>query len=140
MKKLYCIILLLQISVFAFSQWTWQNPLPDGNSMRSVYFTDSNTGYAVGPGGSIRKTIDDGTTWSALYSGTTENLLSVYFTDSNTGYVSGTHGIILKTIDGGATWTTLMSGTTWPLYSITFVNANIGYAVGGDKANFLELF
>ena len=118
MKKFLFSISLSLISVFAFSQWTWQNPLPQGNPLKSVYFTDSNTGYAVGDLGTILKTNNGGTTWTVLSSGTTNRLYSVYFTDANTGYAVGGEylssltqtGIILKTSDGGITWTVSSSG------------------------------
>ena len=57
--------------VVAFPQWRWQNPLPCGNSLSSVYFTDNNTGYAVGFTGTILKTIDGGATWTIYSSGPT---------------------------------------------------------------------
>ena len=74
MKKISFLIWLSFISILAFSQWTWQNPLPQGNSLSSVYFTDANTGYAVGGFGTIVKTTNGGTTWTALSSGTTNDL------------------------------------------------------------------
>jgi photosystem II stability/assembly factor-like uncharacterized protein len=42
------------------SQWTWQNPLPQSNSLSSVYFTDANTGYNAGESGNILKTTNGG--------------------------------------------------------------------------------
>ena len=39
--------------------------------------------------------------WTALTSGTTNNLNSVFFTDANTGYAVGDYGTILKTTNGG---------------------------------------
>jgi photosystem II stability/assembly factor-like uncharacterized protein len=131
MKKISFLICLSFISVFAFSPWTWQNPLPQGNSLMSVHFLDDNTGFTVGDVGTILKTTNGGTSWIALSSGTTQDLYSVYFTNANTGYVVGKGGTILKTINGGSTWLLLSSGTTSELHSIYFTDANIGYAVGG---------
>ena len=56
MKKIISLFCLLLISGFAFSQWTWQNPLPQGNKLLSVYFTDASTGYIAGDVGTILKT------------------------------------------------------------------------------------
>ena len=47
------------------------------------------------------RTINGGTSWSTLSSGTTNDLYSVYFTDPHTGYVTGEGGTILKTTNGG---------------------------------------
>ena len=62
MKKLFY-ILLLMFPVVAFPQWFWQNPLPQGNPLTSIKFTDANTGYAVGYYGTIIKTTNGGSNW-----------------------------------------------------------------------------
>ena len=84
--------------------WYWQNPLPQGNHLSGVSFTDANTGTAVGGNGAILRTTDGGITWVSQTSGTTENLNGVSFTDANTGTVVGSGGAILRTTDGGDTW------------------------------------
>jgi hypothetical protein len=48
--------------------WTWQNPLPQGNTLNSVSFTDASTGWAVGDGGIMLKTADGGATDSVVFS------------------------------------------------------------------------
>jgi photosystem II stability/assembly factor-like uncharacterized protein len=87
-------------------------PNPTGIGLYSVYFTNANTGYAVG--GVIFKTINGGMTWTALTLPIKGSLGSVYFTDANTGYTVGSlpdsltsDGVILQTINGGTTWTAL---------------------------------
>jgi len=101
MKKIYILLIAMSASNVANSQWTWQNPLPQGNTLWSVHFTDTNTGYAVGVYETILKTSDGGAGWTALSCRTNNWLSSVYFTDANTGYVAGTGGAILKTTNGG---------------------------------------
>ena len=96
----------------------------------SVYFTDANTGYAVGSDVTLLKTIDGGTTWFQLFCGVNSNYRSIYFSGLNTGYVVGFSGTTIKTIDGGATWTKLWSGTNATLISVYFTDANTGYVVG----------
>jgi len=46
-----------------------------------VEFTDANTGWAVGLGGTILHTINGATTWTRQTSGTTQQLLGVEFLD-----------------------------------------------------------
>ena len=98
-------------------------------------FTDNNSGYAVGDSGIILKTMNAGTTWNTLSSGTTDNLTSIFFTDSNTGYAVGGDlygaGIILKTINGGTNWSIVSIGANTLFYSVSFTDANTGYVVGG---------
>jgi photosystem II stability/assembly factor-like uncharacterized protein len=101
----------------------------------AVYFTDANTGYALGGdsyGGSglILKTTNGGTSWVSQYSEPYTMLWSVCFTDTNTGYAVGYNGTILKTTNGGASWTKQSSGTSSNLYSVRFADSNVGYAVG----------
>jgi len=103
------VIALLCLSISAIAQddcrtWRWKNPLPQGNTLNDIHFTDSLTGYAVGRLGIILKTEDAGVTWKPLSSGTTNVLFAVTFTDAVTGYAVGDSGTILKTTDAGATW------------------------------------
>ena len=41
MKMLIISISLMLFAALSFAQWTWQNPLPQGHTLRSVYFTDT---------------------------------------------------------------------------------------------------
>lgn len=100
------------------------------NPLRSVYFTDANTGYAVGYYGTILKTNDAGVNWTLQTSGVSTNLYSVYFTDVNTGFAVGSNGTIINTIDAGLNWSTQASGTTHDLNSVYFTDINTGYAIG----------
>jgi len=113
--------------------------LPSGtsNNLTSAYFTDANTGYAVGGKGTIVKTTNGGESWSALPSGTSNGLFSVHFTDANTGYAAGDKGTIVKTTNGGESWSALPSGTSNSLHSVCFTDANTGYAAG-DKGAILK--
>ncbi len=130
MKTIYALLIALFLVNGAMAQWFWQNPLPQGDHLHSVYFTDANTGYATSYNGTILKTTDGGITWTAQSSGTYDYLISVFFTDTNTGYAVGDGGTILKTTNGGTDWIVQTSGTTNGLMSVYFTDANTGYAVG----------
>lgn len=131
--------LAVMFCIFGFSniinaQW---NPLTSGTSktLESVYFTDTNTGYAVGWGGTILKTDNGGTNWITQTSGTLADLWSVYFTDANTGYSVGydwdnSKGVILKTINAGTDWIIQIIGSSNPINNVYFTDANNGYTVG----------
>jgi hypothetical protein len=125
------IILTLFLTQICFAQWFWQNPLPQGNTLRSVKFISSSIGWAVGANGTILKTANGGTNWVQQSSGTTSYLWGVSFTDANTGTTVGTYGTILRTTDGGATWNQQSSGTTNHLFGVSFIDANYGTVVGG---------
>ncbi len=68
--------------------------------------------------------------WTALSSGTTNDLNSVFFTNDSTGYVVGQTGIILKTANKGSNWMTLKDSTNQDLNSVFFSSIDTGYAVG----------
>ena len=88
--------------------------------MFSIYFTNSNTGWAVGAG-IILKTTDGGTNWNPQITGTSYQLYSVHFSDSNFGWAVGydgnaSSGIILKTTDGGINWNPTTKLEQTPFY------------------------
>ena len=102
------------------------------NDLWSVCFTSAGTGYAVGDAGTILKTTDAGTTWTAQLSGTVNGIEAVYFPHADTGYAVGDTGIILKTIDGGVSWISQESGTMNNLYSLSFTDVSTGYTAGSS--------
>jgi photosystem II stability/assembly factor-like uncharacterized protein len=113
-----------------------------GQSLRSVFFTAADTGYAVGDSGIILKTINGGINWTPQISGTTLSLWSVCFPNANTGYAVGGRdndintGFILNTTDGGAHWSTQLSGNMYTFYSVYFTDIDTGYAVGVSNTIF----
>jgi photosystem II stability/assembly factor-like uncharacterized protein len=90
------------------SDWTWQNPLPQGNDLFQVNMIDINLTYAIGNGGTVMKSADGGVTWAILNTGTTSNLRQADFLENGLiGYASGVDSTILKTSDGGINWQTV---------------------------------
>jgi len=80
----------------------WWNAIAAGGSGRL---------WIVGDGGAILASSDDGQTWSAQTSGTTENLYAVHFADALHGAAAGRRGTVVVTQDGGAHWTARPLGT-----------------------------
>jgi photosystem II stability/assembly factor-like uncharacterized protein len=131
--KTFSFLFLFSLCVeltFAQSGWFRQSPLPTGNTLLGVFFTDRNTGTAVGKNGTILRTTDGGARWVEQTSGTTSDLYSVFFTDRNTGTAVGKNGTILRTTDGGARWVEQTSGTENDLLGVYFTDAKTGTAVG----------
>ena len=121
---------------FAQSGWIWQNPIPQGNPLRSVSFTSQNGAVAVGDIGTILRTTDGGSSWKLSSSGTEANLYGVYFADQNNGWAVGGNfleeGIILHTSDGGINWKVqLRDSVVYPIRHIHFSSLSQGVAVGG---------
>jgi photosystem II stability/assembly factor-like uncharacterized protein len=109
-------------------------------NLNSIYFPDPETGFVVGDGGLILRTIDGGLTWATSPSGVSENLHDVYFFDQaqDTGVVVGDNGTILRTIDAGLTWATIASGVTENLYSVSFACNDRNGVAGGSSQTILR--
>lgn len=127
---------------------SWQSlPLTGSIASRNyngVYFSDANTGIAVGGNQSndsiqtIIRTTDGGATWNIVSDNLGSWLLNVTFPDANHGYAVGEMGKILKTIDGGVNWTTVTVPAglaTRQFHDAYFFNALTGIVVGGNAAN-----
>jgi photosystem II stability/assembly factor-like uncharacterized protein len=85
------------------SGWQWGNPLPQGNTLRSISFAGAN-GYAAGDFGTLLRTTDGGATWSGLLSGTFTNLTEVQAIDGDAVFAAG-GCVARRSDDGGATFT-----------------------------------
>ncbi|MBL4655088.1 MAG: PKD domain-containing protein, partial [Bacteroidia bacterium] len=105
-----------------------------GMHLRSVFFFDSNNGWAVGNNGSIVATTDGGNNWIPQSSNINEKLKGVYFVSALVGWVVGNGDNVLRTFDGGNTWNSIAStGTGEDLHGVNFVNESTGWVVGtGD--------
>lgn len=125
--------------------WTVQNSGVNG-SIESVYFVNSNTGYAISwefdktppnyYGTRILFTSNGGNNWSNyLFRDTNTFLNCIYFYDQQNGYMAGSEGKIYYTSNAGADWLRALVDsaliTAFPVEKIQFYNSLSGYAVGG---------
>jgi photosystem II stability/assembly factor-like uncharacterized protein len=136
MKKVIVLLVALVGMISAMAQWVPQNS-GTTNDLKSVYFTDELTGYAVGNSGTILKTTNGGDNWEAQNSGTTMDLNCVHFPVPEIGYAVGGNidppsSLILKTTNGGTNWIPQNSGISDILKSVYFTEAETGYAVGSN--------
>jgi len=129
MKEFFIFLIALLLGSGAMAQWFPQNSGTTKN-LNSVYFTDANTGYAVGDSGVILETMNGGSNWDLQFSGTTHNLKSIHFPTNQTGYIVGDSSTILKTNDYGTTWNILPNTMQMSWKSVFFTDINTGYAVG----------
>ena len=104
------------------------NPYPQGNTLNSVFFTDSTHGWAVGDYGTVIK-YENGK-WNLIPKMTTQNLNSVSFLDSSNGYIVGDYGLIFHY--DGAKWIAQKSPTTSNLNSVFCFDANNIWVAGGN--------
>ena len=114
--------------------WT-RRPLPAIAGGAYAYYWDidfpaAGTGWAVGDGGTIVKTVNGGGTWATQSSGVSAQLTAVDFVSASVGFAVGKGGLILRTRDGGTHWVKLSSGTQKRLSAVCFVSASRGWVVG----------
>ncbi len=86
--------------------------------------------WAVGAGGVILVSQNEGASWTPQTSGTTSDLRGVAFADATHGWAVGAGGMILATSDGGTTWAPQASGSTLDLSGVACSGANTAWAVG----------
>ena len=109
---------------------TWTRNIADASrrDIWNCYFFNSTTGFIVGSGGLIMKTIDGGNTWVSKTSNTSNILYDIEFFDANNGIAVGSAGTVDRTADGGETWTVATSTGAGSLYKVCIVNSTIVYA------------
>lgn len=103
----------------------WSNPLPQGNTFQSLWAVAANDVWAVGDAGTIHHY--DGSKWTAVASGTTENLLSVWAASATEVIAVGTNGKAFRY--DGTQWTAETTGSTKRLSAIWGSGIN-AFAVG----------
>ncbi len=125
------------------SDWKWQHPSPQGNTIRYIKMWDANNWYAVGNVGTFMKTTNAGLNWTFnhnamgyyIASGQRNSVYDAHFFNINTGVVVGSastgNGPIVRTTNGGVTFDTIPNMVfTGVLYQVYFRDNNNGYAVG----------
>lgn len=107
-----------------------------GKPLKSVYFTNTQNGVAVGDSGVILKTTDGGNSWAPVNAPVQRDFNGITFLNGTTGFIVGgkesndSIRTILKTTDGGNNWTITKDEPGAWLTDITFANPITGYAVG----------
>jgi photosystem II stability/assembly factor-like uncharacterized protein len=121
------------------------NPIDIQRGIRSIYFKDSNNGYAVGGTRdgwwrSIFTTTDAGLTWQKKYDYSEQTgLLSVFVNNDGKGWAVGYSGVMYTTDDNGSTWSQILSGNNSLYYagdwitSVFMVDDSLGWAAGYRK-------
>lgn len=118
--------------------WTTiSNTVLCGNlsQMNYVNFSSPNTVYIAGNNSKMFKSLNAGTTWTAI-TVPSGNIQGMWFVDDNTGYIT-TSNIVRKTLDGGATWTNVAIsptlGTIGANAGRLYANGNVLYVALDSK-------
>ncbi len=135
LSQRFLTLLLLTLALSGVSsllhaqKWEWVNPNPHNNKLFSIFFLNSDLGWAAGESGTIMQTTDGGMHWEVQNYGR-DSIHSLFFIDENTGWAIGNSGTCLHTNNGGADWTPQNTNTSRNFSSIYFVNANEGWIAG----------
>jgi Family of unknown function (DUF5719) len=106
--------------------WSWQNPLPQGNDLSAVSAADASHAWAVGRGGTIL--FNNGSTWSQLMSPASNDLNDVLAIDATHVWAVGSSGTVL--FFDGNNWGAQASGTANTLNGLAGFDATHVWAVG----------
>ena len=106
-----------------------------GGALRSLFFTDIDTGYVAAESDLLKKTSDAAESWGESVSSPIAS--AIQFPSSRIGYVIG-DGNLYKTIDYSNTWTELPSAADAGYYFINdlfFINELEGFVTAYDEVN-----
>jgi photosystem II stability/assembly factor-like uncharacterized protein len=128
-----------------FAQSGWYSVFANSSTyLQSNFFTDANTGYAVGikygPFPIVLKTTNAGVNWIGQSTPQEDSVNFfyrwVFFTDMNTGFIAIANlanvniGRILKTTNGGNNWFNTPLPVDYHMTTVFFINSITGYACG----------
>jgi|WetSurMetagenome_2_1015567.scaffolds.fasta_scaffold04751_2 photosystem II stability/assembly factor-like uncharacterized protein len=132
-----CILSFFLLNTSIFSQWRDFHSNISEN-LKSIYFTTSITGFAVGGNNILGYTLDNGfrSVTTDLDSNSIFNSLD--FSNSENGYIVGFNshfnsGIVVRTTNGGANWSSefqILGSTN--LEDVFFTNQLTGWTTGND--------
>jgi len=105
--------------------WMWHNPLPQGNSLQSLWGSSANDVYAVGDGGTILHY--DGSQWTIMSTGTKDIMYGVWGSAANDVYAVAVKAILHY---DGTDWTRLSFDIPGYLYGIWGTSSTDIFAVG----------
>jgi len=99
--------------------------------LRGIRFFDERRGWAVGTGGCILYTKNEGESWDRLRTGLESSLHAVWFSSPGNGFVTSDDGHVYTTGNGGRSWTPrALSAAGLPLRAIYFTDEACGWVVG----------
>ena len=114
-------------------KWCWENPLPQGNTLRSLWGTGPSDVFAVGDNGTVLRY--DGKTWKAKII-PPEALNAVAGSSATNVYAVGYNGRIRRF--DGTTWTTISSPVTYSLNGVWV--ASSGEVIAAGNAGYVARF
>lgn len=132
MKKIFLFILFQILFTNCFSQWIWQNPLPQGNDLLNLQLINQQKIIASGNTGALIQSFNNGNTWYPIQSDTNNfniSLLSIIDSLNWWGIGNNSSNAIFMTTNGGLNWIHPQNSPNGLYSSVCFLNKNTGYAI-----------
>ncbi len=121
------VLALVAPATVSAQDWTSRGVCTSGD-IEAVTFSDSQNGFAVGPGYIIHSS-DGGNSWAPLFM-VNRPLHDVGFQGASLGLAVGDGGFILRTTDGGLSWSEVESNTTSDLRTVALGDGGMAIAAG----------
>ncbi|MGH7150715.1 MAG: WD40/YVTN/BNR-like repeat-containing protein, partial [Planctomycetota bacterium] len=109
---------------------TWLAPafVPTAVDLMDVTFVTPSTVVAVGPNGTVLRSVNGGANWTATVLPGAPDLEAVAFAGPLNGLVVGAGGVAVRYAAGA--WIPAPTGTTADLHGVALASPTAGYAVG----------
>ncbi|OGR84513.1 MAG: hypothetical protein A2901_02785 [Elusimicrobia bacterium RIFCSPLOWO2_01_FULL_54_10] len=119
------------------SGYFWRSGDPSGESpsvsLRSVFFVNESTGWAVGDSDTLIRTGNGGNNWTQISPVTTLSALNdVFFVNFSTGFIACDSlftGPVLKTVNKGDSWSSRL-GVATDFNAVHFISTDTGWIAG----------
>ncbi|MCX6305377.1 MAG: YCF48-related protein [Bacteroidetes bacterium] len=132
MRRILITSWLVCLTAFAHSQWTWRNPVPQGNDLNVIRIKNDNSIWAAGYVGTVMHSEDGGLGWEminlvghARYT----NFIGLDWPGDSTGFAVDRSGYIYRTLDAGITWDSMYWETEEYLNASCFTDTQDGFVV-----------
>ena len=117
------------------AQWTWRNPLPQGNDINVIRINSHNSVWAAGGTGTIMQSSDGGFNWQIQnVTRRTKHVefVGLDFTEDSVYFAVDEYGYIFKSSDGGATWDSMYWEVDEYLLASCFTDKQNGFVACSD--------
>ena len=127
---------LIQRTTDSGVNWAAANMGIGNINLKDLLFFRTDTGIVIGERGFVAFT-ENGSSWTPVSSGSTEDLKAIKTLDDNTAIVVGNRGTILKTSNRGKSWERISIPFTQNLNAVDFLDESVGF-IAGEKGLILQ--
>ena len=109
--------------------WKKVDGIDRNDILRTIHFTDNETGFAMTEGRIYYQTNDGGKTWNRKDTGICGSIVGLAFIDKNNAWATDYQGSIIKMSNQGNTWE-VQRGNPEEVINMSFASENIGFRIG----------